>query len=185
MKIGIISDSHGCCEALGRVFELFGDADCIIHAGDILYHPPRLYGYEGYDVIKCVELINGLRVPFVSVRGNCDSEVYTELMPGYAERETTVLGVHPCKIVVNHGTRLNTAAMVSLAKDCDADVFVSGHTHVPVLEKRDGVTLINPGSIGIPRYPAADPVPTAGLIDNGHISVFDIRTGRVFFEDEL
>ena len=185
MKIGILSDSHGQCKALARAFDLMADADFIVHAGDILYHPPRLYGYEDYDVIKCVELINSLKVPFISVRGNCDSEVYTELMPGYAERETTVAGVSPYKIVVNHGTRLNTAAMISLAKDCRAEIFVSGHTHVPVLEKRDGVTLINPGSTGIHRYPSADPVPTACIIEDGKASIFDIWSEKVFFEAEL
>ncbi|MBQ9358026.1 MAG: phosphodiesterase [Abditibacteriota bacterium] len=185
MKIGIISDSHGCSKALARVFGIFGDADLIVHAGDILYHPPRLGGYEGYDVMGCVDLINRLSVPFVCVRGNCDSEVYTELMPGYMERETTVAGKAPYKMVINHGTRLNRAALISLARDCGAGIAVSGHTHLPVLEKEDGVILINPGSIGIPLYPSREPVPTAALIDGADISIFDIWTGKRFFELEL
>ena len=39
MKIGIISDTHGCLETWQKVFnQYFTDADVIIHAGDVLYH---------------------------------------------------------------------------------------------------------------------------------------------------
>ena len=31
------------------------------------------------------------------------------------------------------------------------DVLLSGHTHIPVLEKRDGQVLCNPGSISLPK----------------------------------
>ena len=151
MKTGIISDSHGCSKALARAFELFKDADLIVHAGDILYHPPRLGGYEGYDVMGCVNLINGLKVPFVCVRGNCDSEVYTELMPGYMERETTVAGTGPYKMVINHGARLNRAALISLAKDCGAGVRTypytrpgqggRGHPYQPRLHRHTPVSF--------------------------------------------
>jgi len=42
MKIGIISDTHGCLETWEKVFTAyFQDSDLIIHAGDVLYHGPR------------------------------------------------------------------------------------------------------------------------------------------------
>ena len=42
MKIGIISDTHGCHERWSLAYDkYFKDADMIIHAGDVLYHGPR------------------------------------------------------------------------------------------------------------------------------------------------
>ena len=41
MKIGVLSDSHGNVEALKRTFQMFEGVSGILHAGDILYHPPR------------------------------------------------------------------------------------------------------------------------------------------------
>jgi len=36
-------------------------------------------------------------------------------------------------------------------------VVVSGHTHIPVAEEKDGLVFINPGSVAIPKggYPAS------------------------------
>ena len=42
MKIGVLSDTHGNITALKRALDLFANVDLIVHAGDVLYHPPRL-----------------------------------------------------------------------------------------------------------------------------------------------
>ena len=31
------------------------------------------------------------------------------------------------------------------------DTFLSGHTHIPVLERKDGIIYLNPGSVSIPK----------------------------------
>lgn len=75
MKIGVLSDTHGNITALKRALDLFANVDLIVHAGDVLYHPPRLGCTEGYDVVACVNLLNGLDIPVVIAQGNCDAAV--------------------------------------------------------------------------------------------------------------
>ena len=48
--------------------------------------------------------------------------------------------------------------MFYLGKENNADIVMFGHIHVPVVEKSDGVTIVNPGSISLPRN--ADGRPT-------------------------
>lgn len=185
MKIGIMSDSHGNYEALRLAVESFGHIDAILHAGDILYHPPRLQNFKGYDLVKSVDFLNSLSVPIIACQGNCDSDVYTELLPFYEGRITNIYAVKDFNIIINHGHKLNEAAMVSLAKDNNAKIFLSGHTHVPVLYKKDGVVLLNPGSIAIPRFPDVFPDPTASVIESGMIKIYSINTGKVYFEIDI
>ena len=76
MKIGIISDTHGCHERFSLAFDkYFKDADMIIHAGDVLYHGPRNPMLSNYNPAKLAEKLNSCSMPVVICRGNCDSEV--------------------------------------------------------------------------------------------------------------
>ena len=78
MKIGIISDTHGCHERFSLAFDkYFKDADMIIHAGDVLYHGPRNPMLSDYNPAKLAEKLNACSMPVVICRGNCDSEVDT------------------------------------------------------------------------------------------------------------
>ena len=55
-------------------------------------------------------------------------------------------------------------------KDRGAAIGLFGHTHLPTLEERDGVTLFNPGSIGAPRFGG----PSYGLLqlyENGEVKL--------------
>ena len=60
-----------------RVFE---GADAILHAGDVLYHPPKLGCTSGYGIPRLAELMNSSPIPIIIARGNCDSEVYEEIL---------------------------------------------------------------------------------------------------------
>ena len=74
MKIGIISDTHGCHERFSLAFDkYFKDADMIIHAGDVLYHGPRNPMLSDYNPAKLAEKLNACSMPVVICRGNCDS----------------------------------------------------------------------------------------------------------------
>ena len=43
MKIGVISDTHGCELHWAAAYEkFFQDADLIIHSGDVLYHDQEI-----------------------------------------------------------------------------------------------------------------------------------------------
>ncbi|MDZ7834879.1 MAG: metallophosphoesterase family protein [Alkalibacterium sp.] len=41
--------------------------------------------------------------------------------------------------------------MIDLAKSNDVKIVFYGHTHIPRVEKEEGIVFINPGSIAQPR----------------------------------
>ncbi|MBQ0104733.1 MAG: phosphodiesterase [Armatimonadetes bacterium] len=182
MKIGILSDSHGGLEALKKTFRWFEGADAILHGGDILYHPPRDTEFSDYRLMECVNFLNSVIPPIIAVKGNCDSEVYSEILNFDTDKSTAVYKYGDVGIVINHGHNLNDITKVCLAKDLKARIFVSGHTHVPVLEERDGVILINPGSVSRPRFPYDSPDPTCCIIEDRVIKIISVNDGKVYFE---
>lgn len=183
MKIGVISDTHGNINAFRKALELFDGADMIIHAGDVLYHPPRLGCGEGYDIPAFVDTLNGLEMPVVIAQGNCDPQVYEELLEMPAQSQYAYVSRENLCIVANHGHLLTRNAMIELGKRYRADYFISGHTHVPVLEDVGGLVLMNPGSPAIPKYEREGRlVPSVGLITDSGAMILDLDTGGSIFE---
>ena len=183
MKIGVISDTHGNINAFRRALELFDGADMIIHAGDVLYHPPRLGCGDGYDIPAFVETLNNLEIPVVIAQGNCDPQVYEELLEMPAQSQYAYVSRENLRIVANHGHLLTRDAMIELGKRYRADYFISGHTHVPVLEDVGGLVLMNPGSPAIPKYEREGRlVPSVGLITDSGAMILDLDSGDTIFE---
>lgn len=132
--IGILSDSHDNLPKVRKAVRLFNDAGCdlIIHAGDFV-------------APFTVDELRNLRAPVKAVFGNCDGEKagLTKAFRGVGEiREEPFAFLHgSLRFVVSHLE--GVAAPFFLARTCD--VIVSGHTHRPLVESRDGVLLVNPG----------------------------------------
>ena len=61
-----------------------------------------------------------------------------------------------------------------------ADLFISGHVHVNVLEKRGNTVFLNPGSAALTKRP--DGRNTVAVLADGTIRIFDIDTGDVLHE---
>ena len=125
--VGVISDTHG---RLPRpVAAVFRKVDLIIHAGDI--GDPK--------ILQALKKI----APTKAVRGNMDMDSWAHKLP---KNEIVKIGQILLYLVHDlHGTRLQPGT--------DAyDAVVSGHTHRPAIEKRDGVLYINPGSAVQPRF---------------------------------
>ncbi len=186
MKIGVISDTHGNIDALQKALSYFSDADMILHAGDVLYHPPRLGCSEGYDVPSFAAALNEIESPVIIARGNCDPEVCEELLEMPVQNPYAEVFVDKIRIVMNHGHLLSKDMMISSAKKFGARIFISGHTHIPVLEEIDGVVLMNPGSTSIPKFEIdGKPAPSAGIIEDGCIKIINIDDGNIIFEMAL
>lgn len=182
MKIGVISDTHGNIAAFRRALSFFDGADLIVHAGDVLYHPPRLGCSEGYDVPALVAELNGLSIPIVIAQGNCDAQVYEELLEMPVQSPYAYVSREKLSIVANHGHLLSREKMIEQGTKYRADYFISGHTHVPVLENVGRLVLMNPGSPAIPKYEADGRlVPTVGIITDTDASIVDIDTGKTLF----
>jgi uncharacterized protein len=103
-------------------------ADLIVHAGDVV-------------VRSVLEELAGL-APVEAVYGNMDEPALRESLP-----QRQVLEVDGARIGLVHipGPRAGREArLVGWFPGCDAVVY--GHTHVPQLERHEGVWILNPGS---------------------------------------
>ncbi|MDA8212622.1 MAG: phosphodiesterase [Clostridia bacterium] len=175
MKIGIISDTHGDLATWQKVMaEYFIDVDYIIHAGDVLYHGPRNPLVPGYNPAGLAEAINGSSIPVVIARGNCDANVDQLVLDFPLQAPYALIRENSLTVLVNHGDGLSREAMVKQAHTYRVDIFISGHTHEPLLEIEDGVILLNPGSCALPK---GDGTPTVALLENKKISLININTG--------
>ena len=85
--------------------------------------------------------------PYVVVAGNCD------YFSSFPKGQTIDLGAH--RIYAAHGhlqdVRYGLSKLEETARSAKADILMFGHTHVPLLEQRDDLTILNPGSLRYPR----------------------------------
>ncbi len=127
MKIAIISDTHGHIE--DRVLEVFRGAEAIFHAGDI-------------GSFRVIEVLSSI-APVYGVSGNMDG---MEIRRRFPAKDLVEFGGHSFYLI--HEPRL--LDIDPGAAGVDSVIF--GHTHSPLIERRDGVLFINPGSASLPRY---------------------------------
>lgn len=179
MRIGIISDTHGIVPAWNKAIEIFGDADLILHAGDVLYHPPRIPPTAGYDIPGFVERLNSCSVPLVIARGNCDPEVYSELLEIPVLSPYAFLQVGDLRILVHHGHAIDIDSLAKAAGKYQGSIIVTGHTHLPRIDGVNGLIHVNSGSPAHPKFELEGRlVPTVGLIEEERISIVELETGR-------
>lgn len=125
--LGVISDTHGLVRP--EALDALRGVDRILHAGDI----------GGPDVLRVLEAV----APVTAVRGNNDRGPWAAAIPA-----TAAVEVAGAWLYVLHDV-----------KELDLDprvvgfaAVVSGHSHRPVQEERDGVLYFNPGSAGPRRF---------------------------------
>ena len=84
--------------------------------------------------------------PVYQVRGNCDY--------GMVGLEEQLLELDGIKLLLCHGHRYSVkscyGAAIAAAKRMGADALLLGHTHQPYLEEREGLLVMNPGSMASP-----------------------------------
>ena len=127
MLVGVISDTHGLLrpEAIAALAE----AEHILHAGDI----------GDPAILKALEKI----APVTAIRGNIDRSGECANLPA---TEAVELGgkffylVHSLADLDIQPTSAGVSAVIS------------GHSHKPVIEHRNGVMYLNPGSAGPRRF---------------------------------
>jgi len=126
-RIGLISDTHGLLRPEATAF--LRGCDFIVHGGDI--------GNSG--------ILDELAIlaPVTAVRGNNDRGPWAGVL-----RETEFLQVGKVSIYAIHDiTQLDIAPSAAGVR-----VVVSGHSHKPSIEEREGVLFVNPGSSGPRRF---------------------------------
>lgn len=182
MKIGVISDTHGHEQAWAKAYEKhFRDADLIIHAGDVLYHGPRNPMKADYNPAGLVQRLNDCPVPVVIARGNCDSPVDGSCLEMPVEAPYAYVFWQGKRIIVTHGdTVMTDAEKDKMAAHLRADIFISGHVHVTVLEKRGNTIFLNPGSAALSKR--EDERQTMAVIEDNVIRIYDLDTDEVLME---
>ena len=146
MKLMIASDIHGSAFYCKSLLEAFKNekADKILFLGDILYHGPRNDLPEGYAPKEVIAMLNGIKEYILCVRGNCDTEVDQMVLEFPVLNEQIFLCIGETEMLAVHGHKAFPAVK-------SGTVVLSGHTHIPKLEEKDGVTFMNPGSVSIPK----------------------------------
>lgn len=188
MKIGVISDTHGYADRVALAMEkFFADAELIIHAGDVLNHGARNPNFRGddYNPQKLVPLINGSKIPFVIARGNGDSELDDDVLETPLAPYAHVFA-NGKRIVVNHGHWLPTDTdKDKMAAHLRADIFITGHVHKQVLERRNGIIFLNPGTVSPYLSNHPEKRTSVAIIDDDKIQIFDLDSGEVMMSLEL
>jgi putative phosphoesterase len=127
VRIGLISDTHDLVRP--EALQWLAGCDAILHAGDICQP----------HVLEALKPI----APVTAVRGNNDVGPWADALP-----QRTTLALAGIAIHIVHD-------MADLDIDPCAeriDVVVTGHSHQPVMDTRDGVLFVNPGSAGPRRF---------------------------------
>ncbi|HEY5507000.1 MAG TPA: metallophosphoesterase family protein [Coriobacteriia bacterium] len=152
-RIGVISDTHG--ELPDAVERAFAGVDAIVHAGDI---------GSGY----ALDLLEAI-APVTAVAGNMDVGRAAELP---LAANVSLGGV---RVLVAHRQR-DLAGSLDPVR-AGARVAVVGHTHVPMVEERDGVLWVNPGSPVAPRAGSAPSVAIVTIRPDGAVSAEIVALG--------
>ncbi|MBE6073126.1 MAG: phosphodiesterase [Selenomonas ruminantium] len=182
MKIGIISDTHGHEGAWQTAFDkAFHDADMILHAGDVLYHGPRNPMKADYNPAGLVGKINNCPVPVIIAKGNCDSSVDASCLELPVQAPYAYVVYEGLRIIVTHGDSVMTdEEKDKMAAHLKADLFISGHIHTTVLEKRGNTVFLNPGSAALSKR--EDGRNTYAVLEDRTIRIFDIDTDEVLMQ---
>lgn len=126
-RIGVISDTHGLLRP--EALDVLAGVEQIIHAGDV--------GTDG--ILGQLYTI----APVTAVRGNVDNGPWARNLPA-----TATVTVDEVSVFVLHDVQ----ALALNPAQAGHRVVVSGHSHRPLAEERDGVLFLNPGSAGPRRF---------------------------------
>lgn len=132
MRVLVVSDSHGDFSSLKKVYTRENKdkgLDLLIHLGD--------------GVLDALRLQRISHLPLEAVNGNNDP---TEAFP-----DELCIMLEGIRIFFCHGHSFNLPSglktLSNLAHRAGADLAFFGHTHQHLCQKKNGLTLINPGAI--------------------------------------
>ena len=125
--VGIISDTHGLLR--DEAVRALAGAERIVHAGDV----------GRPEILEQLAKI----APVTAVRGNVDRDRWAQFLP-----LTETVEVGGVTLYVLH----DLAELDLKPQAAGIDAVISGHSHMPLAETKDGVLYLNPGSAGPRRF---------------------------------
>lgn len=139
-RLGIISDTHGLLRPEALAF--LRGSDHIVHGGDI-------------GTATILAQLSAI-APVTAVRGNNDRGAWAEQLAETERFEFSGTTIHV----------LHDLALLDIDPSAaGVHVVISGHSHRPAVQRRDGVVYVNPGSAGPRRFRL--PVAVAELLVEG------------------
>ncbi|MCE9658428.1 MAG: metallophosphatase family protein [Burkholderiales bacterium] len=127
MRVGLVSDTHGLLRP--ELLAFLQGSDHIVHGGDVC---------DG-EVLRAL----GAIAPVTAVRGNNDRGAWATAL-----RESELFRLGEVLVYAIH----DLAELDIEPVAAGVRVVVSGHSHQPAVEQREGVLYINPGSAGPRRF---------------------------------
>jgi putative phosphoesterase len=149
-RIGLISDTHmpeRCAVLPPAIFSSLDGVDLLLHAGDV-------------GELEVLDRL-GVIAPVVAVHGNDDTaEAQRELpyqqLVVVAGQRILLWHSHFSDQEEERSSRSNDFTpgldrLVARAVATGASIVVFGHWHLPVVVRREGILLVNPGAIASPN----------------------------------
>lgn len=127
MNVGVISDTHGLMRP--EAINALHGSELILHAGDV----------GDATVLDRLRAI----APTIAVRGNVDTGAWASVLPTTKAIDVGALRVYMLHDLADLRLDPQTAGFAAV---------ISGHTHRPRADVRDGVLYLNPGSAGPRRF---------------------------------
>ena len=150
MKYMFASDIHGSAYYCKKMLEAYEQekADRLILLGDILYHGPRNDLPKEYAPKEVIAMLNAKKDELYVVRGNCEAEVDQMVLDFPIMADYCIIMDGERTIYASHGHVYNENNLPPMK---NGDIFIHGHTHVLRAEKKENYTILNPGSVSIPK----------------------------------
>ena len=115
--------------------------------------------------------LNPLKKDIIAVRGNCDSEVDQMVLDFPMRSDYALMDVDQHHFFMTHGHLFNEDQLPLLNEN---DILIYGHFHKPLAKKENGIYILNPSSISLPK----EGTNSYGIYEN---DCFTIKT----FDDEI
>ena len=145
----------------------------ILLCGDFYYNGARNVPPEEYSPKEVVVLCNRYASKIIACKGNCESEV-DQWVSSFPISDMNTLYFFDKEIVMTHGHHYSFDNLPV----CPGDIFLQGHTHIGVLEKKGDLILANPGSISLPK----DGHHSYMVMNEEGIGLLDLLTDEVYKE---
>ncbi|MGE5224247.1 MAG: metallophosphoesterase family protein [Omnitrophica WOR_2 bacterium] len=145
--IGVISDTHGLLRP--EAIRALQGSTLIVHAGDA----------GNPEVLQTLQSI----APLTAVRGNVDRGGWADQLPLSA-----MIEISRARLYIIH----NLDELTLNVKKEGFQGIISGHSHVPSIQWRDGILYLNPGSAGPRRFKLPIMVAQIEMVGNKPVPKF-------------
>ena len=142
MKWMVASDIHGSAKYCRELLDAYEreKADRLLLLGDLLYHGPHNDLPEEYAPKMVIAMLNAKKNQILCVRGNCDAEVDQMVLEFPILADYCILDLGTKLVYATHGHLTSAEQLPPLR---EGDLFLQGHTHVPMNEVKNGIRCMN------------------------------------------